>query len=57
MFTNTKMDGGQCELVHSDALKEKFEKDNDLYRYDSIIERDFLVRIQDIDRAIKVSDL
>lgn len=54
MFVNTKMDDGPCELVHSDELKEKFERDNDPYKYDSLIERDFLARINDIDRSIKV---
>lgn len=54
MFVNTKMDDGPCELVHSDELKEKFERDNDPFKYDSLIERDFLARINDIDRSIKV---
>jgi LUC7 N_terminus len=54
MFVNTKMDDGPCELVHSDELKEKFERDNDPYKYDALIERDFLARINDIDRSIKV---
>jgi hypothetical protein len=53
MFVNTKMDDGPCELVHSQDLKEKFEKDNDPFKYDSLIERDFLTRISDIDRSIK----
>ena len=35
-------------------LKEKFERDNDPYMYDALIERDFLTRINDIDRSIKV---
>lgn len=55
MFVNTKMDDGPCELVHSDELKEKFERDNDPYKYDALIERDFLARINDIDRSIKVN--
>jgi LUC7 N_terminus len=54
MFVNTKMDDGPCELVHSEELKEKFERDNDPYMYDALIERDFLTRINDIDRSIKV---
>ena len=55
MFVNTKMDDGPCELVHSEELKEKFERDNDPFKYDSLIERDFLSRIVDIDRSIKVN--
>ena len=54
MFVNTKMDDGPCDLVHSEELKEKFERDNDPFKYDSLIERDFLTRIGDIDRSIKV---
>ena len=54
MFTNTKMDDGPCTLAHSEELKEKFEADGDLYQYDALIERDFLFRISDIDRSIKV---
>ena len=54
MFVNTKMDDGPCELVHSEELKEKFERDNDPFMYDALIERDFLTRINDIDRSIKV---
>ena len=54
MFVNTKMDDGPCGLVHSEELKEKFERDNDPFKYDSLIERDFLARIVDIDRSIKV---
>lgn len=48
------MDDGPCELIHSDELKEKFERDNDPFKYDALIERDFLARINDIDRSIKV---
>lgn len=48
------MDDGPCELVHSEELKEKFERDNDPFMYDALIERDFLTRITDIDRSIKV---
>lgn len=54
MFVNTKMDDGPCDLVHSEELKEKFERDNDPFKYDALIERDFLTRIGDIDRSIKV---
>lgn len=53
MFVNTKMDDGPCELVHSQDLKEKFEQEKDPFKYDSLIERDFLTRISDIDRSIK----
>ena len=55
MFVNTKMDDGPCDLVHSEELREKFERDNDPFKYDSLIERDFLTRIGDIDRSIKVT--
>ena len=48
MFVNTKMDDGPCELVHSEELKEKFERDNDPYMYDALIERDFLTRINEL---------
>ena len=54
MFVNTKMDDGPCELVHDEELKEKFEADQDPSMFDSMIERDFLNRISDIDRSIKV---
>lgn len=55
MFTNTKSDLGSCKKVHSLSLKQSFETDApDRYMYDSSIERDFVNRIADIDRIIKV---
>jgi RNA-binding protein Luc7-like 2 len=53
MFVNTKCDDGPCDLVHSEELKEKFERDKDPFKYDTLIERDFLKRVEDIDRTIK----
>jgi hypothetical protein len=54
MFVNTKADDGPCQLYHSEDLKEDFEKNGDPYMFDSIIEREFMNRISDIDRSIKV---
>ena len=53
MFVNTKMDDGPCSLIHSEEMKEKFEKDGDLEMYDDLIERDFSNRCADIDRTIR----
>jgi hypothetical protein len=51
---NTKVDPGPCDKVHLEELKEQFEQSGDLYIFDAEIERDFLNRINDIDRTIKV---
>ena len=53
MFVNTKMDDGPCSLIHSEEMKQKFEKDGDLEMYDDLIERDFSNRCADIDRTIR----
>lgn len=55
MFVNTKMDFGPCERYHSEDLKEDFEKNGDVNMFDTVVERDFMSRINDIDRSIKVS--
>ncbi len=49
------MDEGTCPKIHSDVLKESFEKSNDPTMFDSLIEREFVSRINDVDRTIKVS--
>ena len=54
MFTNTKVDDGPCQLVHSDDLKESFERNGDLAMFDDQIERDFMLKINDMDRTIRV---
>ena len=53
MFVNTKMDDGPCSLIHSEEMKEKFEKDGDVEMYDDLIERDFSNRCADLDRTIR----
>lgn len=53
MFINTKVDCGSCSKVHSDGLKAKYKNSKNPYKYDSILERDFLNRVADVDRTIK----
>lgn len=53
IFVNTKMDDGPCEKIHSEALKESFNKSKDVYMYDGMIEREFAIKINEIDRVIK----
>lgn len=48
------MDEGPCPKVHSAHLKEAFEKHNDPYMYDNIVEREFTARLNEADRIIKV---
>jgi hypothetical protein len=55
IFINTKMDEGPCEKIHSEALKESFEKNGDIYMYDNLIDREFNARLSEADRIIKVS--
>lgn len=55
MFVNTKADEGSCSKLHSDSLKEDFEKQGDQFMFDSFIEREFTARIIEIDRTIKRS--
>lgn len=54
MFVNTKADCGACPKIHSDPLKYQFEHSDDQTIFDNEIERDFIGRINDIDRTIKV---
>ncbi len=51
---NTKMDEGPCPNIHSDVLKAAFEKSTDLYKYDSMLEREFINRINEVEKIIKV---
>jgi hypothetical protein len=55
MFVNTKADCGPCQRVHSEPLTTEFERNGDPGLFDNEVERDFLTRIADIDRTIKVS--
>jgi len=55
IFVNTKMDEGPCQKIHSEPLKAKFAKSKDLFMFDGLIEREFNVRITEVDRAIKRS--
>jgi vacuolar-type H+-ATPase subunit I/STV1 len=57
LFVNTKMDCGVCHKIHSEALKIEFEANittpEQLYEYDSLIEREFTSRINEINRIIE----
>jgi RNA-binding protein Luc7-like 2 len=53
MFVNTKMDEGPCTRVHSDALKEEFERSGDTTIFDHNLEHELLKRISDVDRSIE----
>lgn len=55
IFVNTKMDEGPCEKIHSEALKADFERHNDPYMYDSMIEKEFSNRVTEADRLIRRS--
>jgi RNA-binding protein Luc7-like 2 len=55
MFVNTKADTGPCEKIHSDPLRYEFERNGDLGMFDNEVEREFVARISDIDRTIKVT--
>ncbi len=53
MFANTKSSCGPCPKVHSAQLKEAFEKEGQIDRYDHELEREFEVRVAEIDRFIE----
>eukprot|EP01039_Chlorochromonas_danica_P005091 gene5091-5595_t len=53
IFVNTKMDEGPCERIHSEAFKLDFQKHNDPFMYDQLIEKEFSLRIAEADRIIK----
>lgn len=53
IFVNTKMDEGPCPKVHSEALKLDFQRHNDPYMFDSLLEKEFAARITEADRIIK----
>lgn len=48
------MDEGPCPKIHSEALKAEFERSSDRYMYDNIIEKEFIARLNEADRVIKV---
>ena len=54
IFVNTKMDEGPCPKVHSEALKVEFESGPDRYIFDNVVEKEFMARLNDADRTIKV---
>lgn len=53
LFVNTKMDEGSCPKVHSDELKENFQKSGDLCIFDYQLEKEFTRRLAEADRIIK----
>eukprot|EP01035_Chromulina_nebulosa_P018757 gene18757-24524_t len=56
MFINTKVDCGPCDKIHSDYLKQQFELNvtgEKLYKYDTILEKEFAPKVHDIDRVIE----
>lgn len=53
MFVNTKMDEGPCDKIHSESIKAAFEKSNDIYMFDSFIEKEFLARLAESEKIIK----
>ena len=55
LFVNTKTDDGPCPNVHSDKLKAQFEKHGDPHMYDDYVEREFINKIAEADRVIKVN--
>lgn len=58
MFVNTKLDCGPCSKIHSDILKEDFERrGNDKFAFDVLVERDFTNRLHDMDRSIEKARL
>jgi hypothetical protein len=54
---NTKVDEGRCQKVHSDTLKADFQKSKNPFMFDSLIEREFNMRISEADKVIKVFEL
>lgn len=55
LFGNTKMDLGFCEKVHSDDLKEEFERNpREKLQYEALLERELISFISEADRKIKV---
>jgi hypothetical protein len=48
------MDEGSCPKVHSDELKENFQKSGDLCIFDYQLEKEFTRRLAEADRIIKV---
>lgn len=60
MFVNTKMDCGPCPKVHSDALQDEFQRTltgEKAHMFDHLIEREFTMRVGEIDRVIEVNHL
>jgi hypothetical protein len=53
IFVNTKMDEGPCPKVHSEVLKQEFEKHGDKFMYDHALEKEFNHRLAEADRIIK----
>eukprot|EP01031_Cornospumella_fuschlensis_P034922 gene34922-42291_t len=53
LFVNTKMDEGPCEKLHSDAFKADFEKNGDPGMFDSFLESEFQMRINEAEKIIK----
>lgn len=49
------MDEGPCPKIHSEIYKTEFERNGDLFMYDHALEREFVNRIAEADRIIKVS--
>ncbi len=57
MFVNTKMDCGPCPKIHSEPLKDEFERTmtgEKLNMFDHLVEREFNARVNEIDRIIEV---
>lgn len=57
LFNNTKMDMGNCSLIHSDELKLKYEKtarERDRIDYEDKAERELMSFVTEVDRKIKV---
>ena len=54
IFMNTKVDEGPCQKIHSEALKAEFQRSNDIYVYDNLLEREFQGKVNEVDRVIKV---
>jgi len=54
LFVNTKIDEGPCKKLHSEELQKEFQRNTrDVHMYDSIIEREFTARINEVERVIK----
>jgi hypothetical protein len=54
IFVNTKMDEGPCPKVHSEQLKDEFQKSGDVHMYDTLLQKEFAQRLSEADRVIKV---